>query len=224
MSILLIRHGETALNVARVLQPADTPLSARGVAQAEALARRLAGLHVVHIVSSDLPRALATAQVIAAATGAPLSTTPLLHERNFGDWRGQPYDVMSIDPLTLQTAPPGGESAADFQARVAQAWAHVVALALALPVGPTSARVDAPASSAPVALPAALVVVTHGLVLGAMLTRHARLPDGSPPPTHLRNTGLSIVEAHPPHAARLVDCTRHLNDQTLDDARALSGG
>ena len=232
MSILLIRHGETALNVARVLQPADTPLSARGVAQAEALARRLAGLHVVHIVSSDLPRALATAQAIAAATGAPRSTTPLLHERNFGDWRGQPYDVMSIDPLTLQAAPPGGESAADFQARVAQAWAHVVALAQTQTqaqaqtqaVGPTSARVDAPAPSAPVASPAALVVVTHGLVLGAMLTRHARLPDASPPPTHLRNTGLSIVEAHPPHAARLVDCTQHLDDQTLDDARALSGG
>ena len=34
MTLLLIRHGETALNVARVLQPADTPLSARGVAQA----------------------------------------------------------------------------------------------------------------------------------------------------------------------------------------------
>ena len=40
----LIRHGETALNVARVLQPADTPLSARGIAQAEALARRLAAM------------------------------------------------------------------------------------------------------------------------------------------------------------------------------------
>ena len=32
----LIRHGETSLNVARVLQPADTPLSARGHAQAVA--------------------------------------------------------------------------------------------------------------------------------------------------------------------------------------------
>ena len=30
MGIVLVRHGETALNVARVLQPADTPLSASG--------------------------------------------------------------------------------------------------------------------------------------------------------------------------------------------------
>ncbi|HEY9065800.1 MAG TPA: histidine phosphatase family protein, partial [Burkholderiaceae bacterium] len=46
MSLLLVRHGETALNATRVLQPADTPLSARGIAQAEAIARRLvAGLN-----------------------------------------------------------------------------------------------------------------------------------------------------------------------------------
>ena len=94
MSLLLIRHGETALNVARVLQPADTPLSARGVMQAEALARRLATLDVVAIVSSDLPRALCTAEAIAAATGAPIETSALLQERNFGDWRGQPWDAQ----------------------------------------------------------------------------------------------------------------------------------
>ena len=39
--ILLIRHGETELNAKRVLQPPETPLSERGVAQAERLARRL---------------------------------------------------------------------------------------------------------------------------------------------------------------------------------------
>ena len=106
MSLLLIRHGETALNVARVLQPADTPLSARGVEQAEALANRLAASGVARIVSSDLPRALRTAQAIAAGTGARIETSALLQERNFGDWRGQPYDAMTIDPLTMREAPP----------------------------------------------------------------------------------------------------------------------
>jgi probable phosphoglycerate mutase len=38
MSIFLIRHGETALNASRTLQPADTPLSPRGLAQAAAIA------------------------------------------------------------------------------------------------------------------------------------------------------------------------------------------
>ena len=41
MNLLIIRHGETPLNVARVLQPPDTPLSLRGQAQASALASRL---------------------------------------------------------------------------------------------------------------------------------------------------------------------------------------
>jgi len=67
MTILLIRHGETALNVARVLQPADTPLSARGIAQAEALARWLAAMNVCAIVTSDLPRARRTSAIGAAS-------------------------------------------------------------------------------------------------------------------------------------------------------------
>ncbi|HEY9095643.1 MAG TPA: histidine phosphatase family protein, partial [Hydrogenophaga sp.] len=38
MTIWLVRHGETELNAARILQPADTPLSSHGLRQAHALA------------------------------------------------------------------------------------------------------------------------------------------------------------------------------------------
>ena len=68
MSLFFIRHGETALNVARVLQPSDTPLNERGLAQARALGARLAGSGIAHILSSDLPRALQTGQAIADRT------------------------------------------------------------------------------------------------------------------------------------------------------------
>ena len=204
MNLLLIRHGETALNVARVLQPADTPLSARGIAQAEALASRLASMNVAAIVSSDLPRALRTAQAIAAATGAPIETTPLLQERNFGDWRGQSYDGMAINPLTMLQAPPGGESVAAFEQRVAQAFAHVV-------------RRHADVAGT-------IAVVTHGLVIRALLAAHVELAAGSTQPEHLGNTGLSVVDARPPHVARLVNCTLHLEAASRDDAHALSGG
>ena len=204
MSLLLIRHGETALNVARVLQPADTPLNARGLLQAEALAQRLAATGVRAIVSSDLPRALRTAEAIAAATGATIETTPLLQERNFGAWRGQPYDAMAVDPLAMADAPPGGESAALFAQRVAEAFAHVVRRQAAL--GGT------------------LAVVTHGLVIRALLARHVQLADGCGLPTHLGNTSLSVIEATPPHRVSLLDCTRHLQAATRDDAHALSGG
>ena len=205
--LLLIRHGETALNVARVLQPADTPLNARGLLQAEALACRLAslGLGVSAIVSSDLPRALRTAQAIAEATGAPIETTALLQERNFGDWRGQAYDDMGIDPLTTLETPPGGESVASFEARVARAFAHIVQRRAALREGQ-------------------LAVVSHGLVVRAMLATHVRLADGMAAPTHMGNASLSIVGAAPPHAATLVNCTRHLDGAAADDAHALSGG
>ena len=204
MSILLIRHGETALNVARVLQPADTPLSARGIEQAEALARRLATIGVAAIVSSDLPRALRTAEAIAAATGARIETSALLQERNFGDWRGQPYDGLGFDPLTMLEAPPGGESAAVFEQRVARAFAHIVRLRSALRGN--------------------VAVVTHGLVLRTLLATHVRLPPGIAEPAHLGNTGLSIIDAQPPHAATRVNCTQHLEPGTRDDANALSGG
>ena len=215
MSILLIRHGETALNVARVLQPADTPLSQRGVAQAEALARRLAALGVTAIVSSDLPRAWHTARAIAATTYAPIEASALLRERDFGDWRGQPYDDMPVNPLTMLEAPPGGESAAAFARRVALGFEHIVQMRAA--VGGT------------------LAVVTHGLVIRALLASHLRLPDADADadadgaaaaavPTHLGNTSLSVLDAQPPHRVTLLNCTRHLDADSHDDVTALSGG
>ena len=203
MTLLLIRHGETSLNVARVLQPAATPLSERGIQQAEALARRLAAMNVSTILSSDLPRALRTAQAIAAATGARIETSALLQERNFGDWRGQPYDGMAVNPLTMLDAP-GGESAAAFEQRVALAFAHMVQLRAAVRGN--------------------LAIVTHGLVIRVMLAVHVRLPEGATGSLHLGNTSLSIIDAQPPHAALRVNCTEHLDPSALDDANALSGG
>lgn len=204
MSIFLIRHGETALNAARVMQPADTPLSALGLRQADALARRLAGAGLAAIVSSDLPRAWRTAEAIAATTGLSITASPLLHERNFGDLRGQPHDSLGFDPLTMEAAPAGGESAATFAQRVADAFALIVQMRAALP-GP-------------------LAVVTHGLLIRTLLEAHAQLPpDGAPLP-RIGNTALSIISAQPPHAVALLDCTSHLDASVRDDAHSLSGG
>ena len=204
MSILLIRHGETALNVARILQPADTPLSARGIEQAQALAQRLAPVGITAILTSDLPRARHTAEIIAAATGAPLETTELLRERNFGDWRGQPYDALPPDRLLMAEAPPGGESGAAFEDRVARAFALVAQRAATTP--------------------GELAVVSHGLVVGAMLAAHIRLPAGVAQPAHLGNTGLTVFDSAPPHLASLVNSTDHLGGNDRDNPEALSGG
>ena len=208
MTLLLIRHGETPLNVARVLQPAVTPLSVTGQAQAEALARWLqahSSLRPAAIVSSDLPRAWLTAQSIAKACGLPVLSSPLLHERNFGDLRGQPYDRLGFDPLAADEAPPGGESRADFAARCDAAWAWLLGQYGALG-GP-------------------LAVVSHGLVIKHWLQQGGLLwPAGLAAPDRLANTSLSVVDAQPPHAVRQVDSTAHLVGGVGQDAGSLSGG
>ena len=43
-------------------------------------------------------------------------------------------------------------------------------------------------------------------------------------PTHLGNTGVTIVKAQPPHRVTLLDCTLHLDTLAADDTQALSGG
>lgn len=203
MSLLLVRHGETALNRARVLQPPDTPLSERGLAQARAVAAHLADLRPAALISSDLPRAVQTAQAVARACGLPLETDARLRERDFGDWRGLPYDGLSADPLTMADAPPGGESLATFTARCALAFEALVARRAAL---------DGP-----------LVVISHGLVIGMML-RGRPLPPGVPFPTRLGNTSVNELDAGAPHAVRRLDALLHLQGGLADDNRSLSGG
>ena len=208
MHLLIIRHGETPLNVARVLQPADTPLSANGQAQAQRMAQRLAAgqpLRPAGIVSSDLPRALQTAQALAAATGLPITTSALLHERNFGDLRGQLYDSLGFDPLTRAEAPPNGESTPQFAARCAAAWAWLLQQQAALG-GP-------------------LAVVTHGLVIRQWLHHGPlQLPAQLALPERLSNTSVTVATAAAPHAVSLVDCTAHLGQDVQADAKSLSGG
>jgi broad specificity phosphatase PhoE len=205
MTLLLIRHGETALNASRTMQPADTPLSARGMAQAEAVAARLALLKPVAVLSSDLPRALQTAQAIASAAGdLPLQTSALLHERNFGDLRGRAHASLGFDALVMRDAPPNGESMADFDARADQAFE----LALQL-----QARLGGP-----------LVVVSHGLVIKSWLARRVALPPGVDLPARIGNTSVTRVSPQAPHAADLVDCTAHLHGRLAEDGSSLSGG
>ena len=200
--ILLIRHGETALNAARVIQTPDTPLHARGIAQAERLARRLRELGVARILSSDLPRALMTAEPIAAAfAGVEIERTALLQERNFGDIRGTPYASIGRDIFARDYVPPGGESWDEFDARVRAAWALVVETARA-----TEGN---------------LAVVTHGLVCRSMADQLLGLPAGQPPPLRWGNTSLTLCSAEPPHSVTLLNCTAHLESE--DDSSLPSG-
>jgi broad specificity phosphatase PhoE len=200
--IFLIRHGETLGNASRIVQRPESPLSPRGLAQAERLARRLAQQGIARVVSSDLARAATTAESIRRATGAPLSYEPLLHERNFGDLRGTPYAELAVDMFAPDYAPPNGEAWPVFHRRVDRAWARVQALAEA-----TDGH---------------LAVVTHGLVCRSLADRHLILPDGETVPLRWENTSLTIVDCPAPWRVRLLNCIAHLHD--LDAAPLADAG
>src|SRR5215471_13201626 len=189
MTILLVRHGETDGNAARILQRPDVPLNERGMRQAEQLARRLSAHGFVHILCSDFLRARMTAAPIAARSGIAIEESPLLQERNFGDLRGVPYAELTENPLGPDFVPPNGEDWPTFHTRVADAFRFIV-----------SRRRHVNGT---------LVVVTHGLVCRALVERHALLPEGFGAPVLFDNTSVTVLDENAPHAVSLINCTRH---------------
>jgi broad specificity phosphatase PhoE len=159
---------------------------------------------IAAILSSDLPRARLTAQAIAAQVGLPIQESALLQERNFGALRGRLYDTLGLDPLVMQQAPPGGESAVAFMQRVHAAFAQML--------------------QCHAGLDGELVVVTHGLLIRTLLGGPLQLPPERLADLQLANTSLSVFQATPPFALQLLNCTRHLDTDRGEDTGSLSGG
>ncbi len=191
MSIFLIRHGETLGNASRTVQLPDNPLSPRGLAQAERLARHLERANIAAIVSSDFTRAAQTAERLADVTGLPVLHDPLLQERNFGDLRGTPYAELGLDMFAPGYAPPNGETWEVFHARVDRAWALI--------------RERAAVTGGH------LAVVTHGLVCRSLAERHLVLPEGATVPERWENTGLTLIDHPAPWRVRLLNSIAHLD-------------
>jgi probable phosphoglycerate mutase len=124
-SLILVRHGESSGNRARVFaaDPQELPLTELGYAQARAAAHLISVLfHAKLVVSSPFLRAQETARVIAAVVAAPMRIEPDLYERDVGIYRGQSYDALAQARGPVQPwewRPPGGESYEDVKARVA---------------------------------------------------------------------------------------------------------
>lgn len=197
-SFVVIRHGETEWNVAnRVQGHGDSRLTAAGRAQARSLARRLASEHFDLLVSSDLGRALETAQPLAEASGHAIRRDPRLRERSFGAGEGLSYEEIArrypggfprvgtasgsessdadIDP---DYAIPGGESRRQFHERVAAAFESMAA--------------EHPA--------ARIVVVTHGGVLGALYRHVHGIPVAAAHRIPIANASYNAVSCHAPGA------------------------
>lgn len=134
--IWFIRHGETDWNVEKRIQgQSDIPLNAAGRAQALAMAYNAGHIRFDALYSSDLTRALDTAQALAQRAGVEVRVLPALRERHFGIFQGltaaegaqrhpQAYaHYRARDPhYDFET----GESMTAFAARIADAVGRMV--------------------------------------------------------------------------------------------------
>lgn len=91
--IILVRHGQTAWNVGagsgeRFRGRVDLPLDETGLAQAQALAERLADQPIAAVYSSPLKRAVETARPTAQRLGLTVQPLPGIMDIHYGDWQG----------------------------------------------------------------------------------------------------------------------------------------
>jgi broad specificity phosphatase PhoE len=131
MALYFVRHGETDWNRAKRFQSTtDVPLNARGLAQAGCMRAELQrrGLSFTAAYCSPLSRAVDTARILVDGSATPLTVEPALLEMSFGDWEGmletelagkfgEVFTTWRESHYT--TAPPGGESVASCEPRVA---------------------------------------------------------------------------------------------------------
>lgn len=131
MRFIVVRHAESEWNQQGILQgQLESPTSARGLRQIDALLGALAGFTFNAVISSPSRRALITAQAISQAHCATLYLDPRLHEQHLGDLQGlTSAQIQTRDPAMgdalfagdVAVVPPGGESVLEAANRLHQA-------------------------------------------------------------------------------------------------------
>lgn len=126
--LLLVRHGNTKLNSARIfVGHTDVELSVTGSRQVEKLRDRLSVEKIDVIYSSDLKRAYMSAETIASQHKMEVIACQELREFNYGKIDGSTFDeICRFHPKlakqcaewSLQLKFPGGESVDQLRQRV----------------------------------------------------------------------------------------------------------
>lgn len=171
------RHAETLFNVrGRIQGWCDAPLTARGVAQAEALGELFADvpLRAVHV--SDFTRTRTTsAPIVARHPGVPVHHTTDLREWNFGGWEGEPNGDL-WGPIFLTLGHRYGAPDLHWSTITSlDALIDAIAASDVEGLAEDGAAVAARASRAVAALVEAagdggeVLAVTHGAMLGSLL-------------------------------------------------------
>ncbi len=182
-TVLLIRHGQTDWNkIGRWQGHTDIPLNDSGHQQARLLAHRLATWPISVIYTSDLKRAVQTADLLGTKLGLVPIKEPALRERNGGFFQGLTREELQArfgeewrrvrqDGL----APPNGESDLDLAMRVEAAFQQMV----------SRHKGDM------------IAMISHGGALKVLISHILGLPLGQPAPFSLSgNTGLSIIKTN----------------------------
>lgn len=134
-TLVLLRHATTRSTGRRLGGRAPGfHLDAGGRAQAEAAARRLAGLPVAAVYASPLERTRETAAPVARAHGLRVRIERGILEVDYGDWTDRPLAQLRRLAAwrTIQQAPsrvtfPGGESIRAAQQRAVEATERLAA-------------------------------------------------------------------------------------------------
>ncbi|WP_040796590.1 histidine phosphatase family protein [Nocardia higoensis] len=130
MTVILLRHGVSTSNTARTLagRSEGVDLTEHGDEQARAVAERLAGLPIRHIVHSPLLRCRRTVAPLAEKLGLDPRAEDRIIEVDYGDWTGKVIADLLKEPLwkVVQRHAsgaifPGGEGLAQVQQRAVAA-------------------------------------------------------------------------------------------------------
>ena len=183
-TLLLIRHGQTDHNAAGRWQGhLDVPLNQNGLAQAQALAKRLADWPIEAVYSSDLQRAAQTAVAIATPHTLQPTFDPIWRERDVGAFQSlNSQEIQTKFPAVwadmLKTGvlnPPNGEHQTSLRQRAERALAQV----LSQHEGQM------------------IAIVSHGALLNGLISNVLGIPRERFGRFRLNgNTGLSIVESN----------------------------
>ncbi len=88
--LYLARHGETVDNANQMMQgQTQGELNENGMRQARNMSDEWKDKPLDAVIASDLKRAIDTAAIIAEPHGLEVMTTPLLRERDWGDFTGR---------------------------------------------------------------------------------------------------------------------------------------
>jgi alpha-ribazole phosphatase len=133
--IYLLRHGEVVRAASkRFIGHLEVPLSERGERQCQAQARRLAGVGLAAVFTSDLCRARRSGEIVGAPHGLAPTTLPALREMAMGRWDGlTSAEIEAREPAAFKAwmadvgsfAFPEGESVGDLLARAWPAFLHI---------------------------------------------------------------------------------------------------